>query len=59
VSDFQPAGFYVLKRQLSELKALSQRTGIPQSQLVREALDNLIEKYNAAPEVESSARSSG
>lgn len=55
MSDYRPAAFNLTTKQLSELKVVSHRTGIPQSQLVREAIDTLLEKYNAAPAPEPSA----
>jgi len=37
---------YIKSEQLDALKRLSQRTKVPQSVYVREALDMLLEKYS-------------
>jgi predicted DNA-binding protein len=56
---YRPAAFNVGVEQLETLKLVSKATGIAQSALVREAIDLIIGKYNAAPTIESSPRPPG
>ena len=56
---YRPAAFNIGIEQLEQLKLVSKATGIAQSALVREAIDLIIGKYNAAPTIEPSPRPPG